>query len=63
LNTWVGRIPAADAEPAEFTEARTITKQRGGTRIFKTLDAVAVALQQIGQPVLPLDDLPKPDGL
>jgi len=47
----------------EFEEARFITKQRGGLRIFKTLDAVASALQQIGQDVMTLDNLPKPRGL
>lgn len=59
--------PCMDVDPdswfEEYQEARHVTKQRGGTRIFKSLDAVAAALQQIGQPVLPLDRLPKPDGL
>ena len=62
LHAAVSELPTDGTQEA-WDYARTVTKQRGGTRVFKTLDAVASALQQIGQPVLPLDDLPKPDGL
>lgn len=46
-----------------YDEACFITKQRGGVRQFKTLDALVAALLQIGQDNLPLWDIPKPDGL
>lgn len=59
-----GELDAGEVDfMEEYPELRHVTKQRGGTRYFRSLDAVASALQQIGQPVLPLDRLPKPEGL
>lgn len=58
LAAAVADLPHPDALDG-WADARHITKQRGGTRVFRTLDAVASALQQIGQPVLPLEDLDK----
>jgi len=55
------RPSVADLEA--YNEARRITKQRGGVRHFKTLDAVAAALLHIGQQNMPLWDVPLPDGL
>jgi len=55
------RPPVTDIDA--YDEARMITKQRGGVRLFKTLDAVVAALLQIGQFNMPLFDIPKPDGL
>lgn len=42
-------------DSAEHIDAVFITKQRGGIRYFKTLDAVASALRQIGQQTLVFD--------
>lgn len=55
--------PLPDPADPAYEDARLITKQRGGARYFKTLDAVAAALLQIGQDNLPLWDVPKPEGL
>lgn len=60
LETRVGDHPdSGDPETwaSEYEEARLITRQRGGRRLFKTLDAVASALQQIGQQKFPLGEL------
>lgn len=62
LHPAVSQLPADGSDEA-WENARTITRQRGGTRYFQTLDAVASALQQIGQSVMPLDYLPLPTGL
>lgn len=55
--------PLPDPVDPGYAEKRLITKQRGGARYFKSLDAVAAALLQIGQENLPLWDVPKPEGL
>ncbi len=48
--------PAKNADAwEEYEEARYITKQRGGLRIFKSLEAVVNALSQIGQPQMTID--------